>query len=483
MDDRFPDAFPGYQVHVIYAIPADGSDRFLERATGIARDLAAVDGWWQAQVSDRTPRFDLASFASCGSEFGNLDLSFVRLAQPGATYASAEGAAFRQLRTDVAQRGFGRLSKKYLVYYDGPVTRPNLCGTSDVQPNSTGYAFVFTSSSESCGTVGGGDWMAITAAHELLHNLGAVFADAPHHCDLGHVCDSGSDILRGQSIAQGFRVLVEAQLDVGRDDYYGHSGEWFDVQDSPWLRNPQLPLVPLVVRAEPGGTVTTQDFEIECPPVCTTTWEQGTKLTLIPVPDDGARFIAWVGPCAAAGYQECEVTVNAATTVMARFAKALELHVRVPTGGGKVILQPGDEQQTCDDDCVLDLPAGTPSDVVATPDKGWRFLGWSGACRSSAPKCTFSLDASGTLIARFVRLTAQLSVRVAGSGRVVSRPAGISCPRVCRHAFPQGTTVRLVAAPSPGWKFSRWSGRCATRKVCNAAIPTTRALQATFVRA
>ena len=38
-------------------------------------------------------------------------------------------------------------------------------------------------------------------------------------------------------------TLDTAVLDAGRDDYYGHSGTWWDVQDSPWLTHlPQFSL-------------------------------------------------------------------------------------------------------------------------------------------------------------------------------------------------------------------------------------------------
>lgn len=43
--DRKPDAVASYQMHVVYAIPADGGDQFAARALRIARDLAAIDTW------------------------------------------------------------------------------------------------------------------------------------------------------------------------------------------------------------------------------------------------------------------------------------------------------------------------------------------------------------------------------------------------------------------------------------------------------
>ena len=51
-----------------------------------------------------------------------------------------------------------------------------------------------------------------------------------------------------------------------------------------------------------------------------------------------------------------------------------------------------------------------------------------------------------------------LSVRKAGKGVVVSRPAGISCGRKCSGTFVG--TVTLSARATTGYVFSRWLGAC-----------------------
>src|SRR5207237_7323342 len=74
------------QIHVVYAVPSDATDRFAALASPIATDIAAIDGWWQKQDSTRTPRFDLFPFPNCSSRFGLLDLGFARLPHPTAYY-------------------------------------------------------------------------------------------------------------------------------------------------------------------------------------------------------------------------------------------------------------------------------------------------------------------------------------------------------------------------------------------------------------
>src|SRR5205807_932869 len=35
------------QVHVVYAVPSDATDRFATLASPIATDISAIDAWWQ----------------------------------------------------------------------------------------------------------------------------------------------------------------------------------------------------------------------------------------------------------------------------------------------------------------------------------------------------------------------------------------------------------------------------------------------------
>src|SRR5207302_11166941 len=49
-----------------------------------------------------------------------------------------------------------------------------------------------------------------------------------------------------------------------------------------------------------------------------------------------------------------------------------------------------------------------------------------------------------------------LTVVVKGDGAVVSHPAGISCPSVCKLHIRKGTHVVLTAKPDQGSQLSKW---------------------------
>jgi hypothetical protein len=229
--DRQPDAVQAFEWHVIYVYPSDAPDRFSLYAPHIVGDVAAITNWWTAQDGARQPRFDLYDFPGCGSTFGKLDISRVQLPERGDAYAT--GGAER-IAGDIEARGLVSPEKYALVYYDGPFHSSDefgVCGST----GGDGVGVVFV---ETCTQSYQDDIRQVVAAFEIVQNLGALNgAGPPHACpdSPGNVCDSPDDLL-AREIRDG-ATLAGVSLDVGHDDYYGHSGSWWDVQDSPFLEH------------------------------------------------------------------------------------------------------------------------------------------------------------------------------------------------------------------------------------------------------
>ena len=255
--DRLPDATPGYAVHVAYVRPPGGPDRFGELAPRIVGDAAAIEAWWRSQDAARSPRFDLFPVA-CASAFGALDITNVELPQP----ISGINGAFNRIRLLLASElGFNQSEKVYLVYYDGPTGQSGLervCGQG-APAGAFGLPGVAVIYLDSCGATRTDSLRTVVAVHELVHVLGAVDDAAPNSCDDGHVCDLESDLMTASLSGKELETHV---LDGGRDDYYGHSGSWTDVQDSLFFERldspdrsaPTAPAAP-VVRDDPSGLV------------------------------------------------------------------------------------------------------------------------------------------------------------------------------------------------------------------------------------
>jgi hypothetical protein len=383
--DRAP-VLAGHPVRVLYAIPADGADRSAELAPRISADIDEIAAWWWVNDSSRMPRFDVFPFA-CGPQ---VDLTLKRLAATTAQLAPSAGRWDRIL-DELERSGSENEHAKFLVYYDAPVEDTRLCGQGGGFTDGGGAAVVYL---QACASVSS----ASTAAHELLHTLGALAgASAPNSCpdSQAHVCDSTGDILYTFAQATSLSALV---LDLNRDDYYAHGQRWFDVRDSAWLRNldEQTPLA-LTVRGR--GTVVSDVPGLTCAASCRTEWNPGTSLVLTATPAVGQRFVRWTGACTDEA-SDCGTTLDRPAFLTAFFAPArFRLTVAV-AGGGRVN---GAGAACALARCVRNVTSHRGLTLRATPAKGWRLRGWSGACRGAKPTCRVPMTQASSVRARFVR--------------------------------------------------------------------------------
>jgi hypothetical protein len=371
-----PDVVAGAQFHGIVALPADAPDTFAADANRLANDAATMTAWWQGQDPTRIPRFDTASFQGTVC----LDLSFVRLPDPGVSY-SGGSASFGRVVQQLRVAGFSRVGKDYVVYYDGPSVQENVCGTGAPLTGSS-FAIVWL---QGCTDVG---YDAVTA-HEMLHALGALPAGAPHPCpgDPGHPCDAPFvDILSPQTDG---RPITQQVLDVGHDDYYAHSGTWLDIQDSIFLHRLDLPQVPLSVGLSGRGQVESEVPGVDCETACVTQWDQGSQASLLAEAAPGQRFVKWTGACTGL---DCDLTLSQAASVTAVFGP-LRIPLRVSVAGKGAV--------KCTPACKKTFPAGDALTLKAVPAKGWRFTGWSGGCKGTRPVCKPATDFALTVRASF----------------------------------------------------------------------------------
>ena len=397
--DRVRDRAGGPQVHVIYAIPSDGEDRFDALASPLATDVAAIDAWWRREDPSRAPRFDLFEFPNCESRFGLLDLSTVRLPQPDGAFAPS-ARRFENIADTLgdAPFEFNELDKKYLVFYDGPVADDNICGTASGAPTIGGqFSFAVIYLRSTCGaSIGNGLGNADVAAHELIHMLGALPTTSPNECpsSRGHVCDSSSDILWP---FYEIDDLNAARLDVGRNDYYGHAGAAFDLQDSSWLLNPAAQFL-LTVRIVGEGIVGSEPDGQGCEATCVTEWDGGARVQLAADPAAGFAFAGWGGACAASTEPSCSLELSGPAEVVATFRPVRVLTVAV-TGRGTV----AGTGLRCARLCRSQRVDGERVALRASAARGWRFVRWSGGCRGTRPACTVRMTAAARVGAVFAR--------------------------------------------------------------------------------
>lgn len=369
---------------MLYALPSDAPDGSATRAPLISDDVEKIEEWWRGQDATRAPRFDRFPFA-CGPQ---VDLTLVRLLSTSAELTPFEGRGAKIVR-DVLAALAEPFFTRAVVYFDGPVENADTCGQAS---SGAGVAIVYLTACAGVPT-------DATAAHELLHALGAVPDGALHPCpdDAGHTCDTEADLMypfaRGTALADGYA------LDPGHDDYYAHTGTWVDVQDSPWLRHLDAAPERLSVAVAGRGTVKSDRPGIACPPTCSLDWDGGSQVVLAAQPASGQRFVRWTGGCAGAG--QCSLTLAADIAVSALFGPAAVRLTVTIAGRGRVTSRP--LGVACPGRCVSLFTSYVPVTLRAEPTNGWRLARWTGACRGRSNVCRLPMPAAASARAVFVR--------------------------------------------------------------------------------
>jgi len=233
------------------------------------------------------------------------------------------------------------------------------------------------------------------------------------------------------------------------------------------------------------GRVASTPSGIDCGADCDETYDHGQMVTLTASPDTGWAFDAWGGACAGETRATCTVTMNAARSVTATFVITQRtLSVSAPTGAGTVSSAPSGID--CGSDCAHDYDYGADVTLTASPDTGWVFDSWGGACAGEpSATCTVSMTSARTVSVTFTITQRRLTVRAptgSGSGRVTSAPAGIDCGTDCTHDYDYDTDVTLTARPATGSAFGRWGGACSgeTSATCTVSMTDARDVSVTF---
>ena len=382
---------------MLYAVPSDAPDRFAAVAGAIDSDIAAIDQWWHGQDPTRALRWDLYAFPGCPAGLAELDLGVVRLAHPSSSYAAPDG--FERLVDEIGAHLAP--TEKALVFFDGAFDDPFICGESEEAPRNGGpLGISIVALLSGCGSdLGAGSYTARIAVHELVHNLGAVpVLGPPNRCSDtrvgGHVCDSETDLM--YPFAFPGMTLAGAVLDIDHDDYYGHSGNWWDVQDSAWLVH--LPRRTLTVTVTGPGAVSSTPAAIACGATCTATLDSDFSIRLDAAAAPGMELFGWKGACS--GDAACTVTMSGDLSVRATFGPIRpRLAVRL-AGRGRITSVPAGID--CPGHCTAPYAAKTTVKLRAQPGPGWSLVRWAGSC-GRKPVCALVVTGDRTVAVTFTR--------------------------------------------------------------------------------
>lgn len=147
------------------------------------------------------------------------------------------------------------------------------------------------------------------------------------------------------------------------------------------------------------GVVTSSPSAINCGDTCNASIASGTSVTLYAAADPTSRFDGWSGPCTGTG--PCTVSISAATTVTALFTYVPVRYTLTVTRSGNGTVTSAPAAINCGPSCSATFDIGTAVTLIATPNRGSTFAGWTGACQD-AKTCIVTMTQARSVTATFV---------------------------------------------------------------------------------
>ncbi len=241
-----PDDVPGPQIHVMYVLPSDGTDRELDTDGTLKNTVESFQTWLAGKTGGRPFRADTFQ--------GSLDISFFQLSRADDEIASFGAFVRDEIENETEAAGFDDPNTIYAVYYDGTSTFS--CGGGAWPPTLVGnvaamYLNGLPDESVPCSSnsfAGPGEpptYLEFGMLHEVMHTLGFAPACAPHHWRAGHVSDTADDLMWAGDDFWAPSGWANVLLDSGNDDYYRHSNPGcLDLDENAYLEAVVAPTPP-----------------------------------------------------------------------------------------------------------------------------------------------------------------------------------------------------------------------------------------------
>ena len=136
----------------------------------------------------------------------------------------------------------------------------------------------------------------------------------------------------------------------------------------------------------------------------------------------------------------------------------------------------------CGNTCMASYPQATSVALTATPNPGYSFAGWNGACAGGTGVCNVAMNSPVTISATFTQTAVQVTLVNAGQGQGFISTNVQSCTQaVCTFMVQKGTVLNLTANPASGSVFSGWGGNnCTGTGSCATTVNTEITIIAAF---
>ena len=203
------------------------------------------------------------------------------------------------------------------------------------------------------------------------------------------------------------------------------------------------------------------------------TQDEGEEITIVATPAVGYRFSEWasgIGHCQDAYDPSCTFEMSQDITITAHFLPmpTYTLTTRTDPAGAATVTGGGTYNE------------GTAVEVTQTPNSGYLFRGWLGACRGGGA-CEVSMTRDREVVARYIaQYDVRASISPTGAG-TVSIAGRSPTPGSVTYPFNDGAEVTITATANSGYRFANWSGDCTGTGPCVVTADAARSVTANFV--
>ena len=149
-----------------------------------------------------------------------------------------------------------------------------------------------------------------------------------------------------------------------------------------------------------NGSVNSADTLINCGSKCSSIYDNGAAVTLTASPATNFLFTGWSGACAGNALT-CVVNAAQSLRVTANFARPVDVTAKTSGGKGSVVAPAAGIN--CGRTCSSKIAPVASATFTATPDAGFRFVNWSGACSGTARTCTIAINSNISVQANFAK--------------------------------------------------------------------------------
>lgn len=157
----------------------------------------------------------------------------------------------------------------------------------------------------------------------------------------------------------------------------------------------------MTVSNDGGGSVYSEPSGIDCGSICNSGFEAGSTVTLVAKPNPTFRFKRWSGDCSGSKTSTCTLGMTKNMQVGAYFESAVPQKALTVSTKGSGTIYDSFGLIDCGDQCTASYNRGTKVQLTVTPDEGWKFKKWTGACTGKRA-CTVNLKANRKVTAVFV---------------------------------------------------------------------------------